>query len=192
MRRSRGRRSFTSASPRKRKKFRRIVQSRRGWEKRRLSQSGSLRWPRHTHAVPRRLAYVVNRRTVVDQTTDEVKKLRANLDKRWPVWKTRLKKLCVLPMDCPLAVSTLRGALAERPGGRQTLPPGGGRWHRRLDWQPLFFSVDTGRLQNPAAHAGLLGQDTLIVHDEAHLEPAFQTLLEGHCHEGTKLREVLT
>ena len=33
----------------------------------------------HPDKMPRRLVYVVNRRTVVDQTTDEVEKLRENL-----------------------------------------------------------------------------------------------------------------
>src|SRR4030042_1830947 len=33
----------------------------------------------HPEKIPRRLVYVVNRRTVVDQTTNEVEKLRANL-----------------------------------------------------------------------------------------------------------------
>src|SRR5437667_11055213 len=31
--------------------------------------------------IPRRLVYVVNRRTVVDQSTDEAKKLRENLER---------------------------------------------------------------------------------------------------------------
>src|SRR5438105_15162759 len=35
----------------------------------------------HRDIIPRRLVYVVNRRTVVDQTTNEVEKLRANLPK---------------------------------------------------------------------------------------------------------------
>src|ERR1700690_2927024 len=35
----------------------------------------------HQDKMPRRLAYVVNRRTVVDQTTEEVKKYRDNLGK---------------------------------------------------------------------------------------------------------------
>ena len=43
-------------------------------------------------------------------------------------------------------------------------------------------------------HAGFIGQDTLLVHDEAHLEPAFQELIEAieleqlRCHEFRRLR----
>src|SRR3989337_1639074 len=35
----------------------------------------------HPDKMPRRLVYVVNRRTVVDQTTNEVEKIRRNLPK---------------------------------------------------------------------------------------------------------------
>src|ERR1700674_4615108 len=45
-------------------------------------------------AVPRRLVYVVNRRTVVDQTTDEVVKYQKNLE--------------LAGIKEPLAISTLR------------------------------------------------------------------------------------
>src|SRR5207302_11171008 len=54
----------------------------------------------HPDVLPRRLVYVVNRRTVVDQTTDEVEKLRANLPK--------LHSSLGL-----LALSTLRGQFAD-------------------------------------------------------------------------------
>src|SRR5437870_10706770 len=37
-------------------------------------------------------------------------------------------------------------------------------------------------------HAGLLGNDTLIVFDECHLVPAFATLLENIQHAGGKLK----
>src|SRR5262245_26180280 len=53
--------------------------------------------------VPRRLVYIVNRRTVVDQTTEEVKKLRQNLSAAGLF--DALANLCVLPLkrdDVPL------------------------------------------------------------------------------------------
>jgi CRISPR-associated endonuclease/helicase Cas3 len=55
-------------------------------------------------AVPRRLVYVVNRRTVVDQTTAEVEKLCAALRASSPA----------LPAGVDLAVSTLRGQMADK------------------------------------------------------------------------------
>jgi len=42
----------------------------------------------------------------------------------------------------------------------------------------LFSGYGVGFKGRPL-HAGFLGQDALLVHDEAHLEPAFQSLLDG-------------
>ena len=61
--------------------------------------------------VPRRLVYVVNRRTVVDQATREAEKIRANLGKI-PALGAGLAKLCAMEADPPLAISTLRGQFA--------------------------------------------------------------------------------
>ncbi len=75
----------------------------------------------HPEQVPRRLVYVVNRRTVVDQTTNEVEKYRAALRSE-PLRDVhnRLAELCALPFESndgtaasPLALSTLRGQLAD-------------------------------------------------------------------------------
>ena len=43
----------------------------------------------------------------------------------------------------------------------------------------LLFSRYARGFKTRPLHAGFLGQDALIVHDEAHLEPAFQKLLES-------------
>ncbi|MFW6106667.1 MAG: type I-U CRISPR-associated helicase/endonuclease Cas3 [bacterium] len=117
--------------------------------------------------VPRRLAYVVNRRTVVDQTTSEVERLRANL-----------AKLKADGFD-DLAVSTLRGQFADN-----------GKWSAdpsrpsvvcgtvdMIGSRLLFSGYRIGFRSRPL-HAGFLGQDCLLVHDESHLEPAFQQLVE--------------
>ncbi len=134
----------------------------------------------HPCKVPRRLVYVVNRRTVVDQTTTEAQKLIAALTK--PVLadlNQRLCSLCALPCESPLAISTLRGQFADN-----------GEWRRDparpsviigtvdMIGSGLLFSRYTVGFKTRPLHAGFLGQDALIVHDEAHLEPAFQTLLE--------------
>src|SRR5437660_1638855 len=64
--------------------------------------------------VPRRLDYVVNRRTVVDQTTDEAAKLRDRIGNVKGL-TARLRALCANPNanEVPLAISTLRGQFAD-------------------------------------------------------------------------------
>jgi|GEM_PF-96060 len=118
--------------------------------------------------VPRRLVYVVNRRTVVDQATDEARKIRERLiqlnDKSLP----------------PLAISTLRGQFADNrewltdPSQPAVIVGTVDMIGSRL----LFEGYGCGYRTRPL-HAGFLGQDVLLVHDEAHLEPNFQSLLKA-------------
>ncbi len=126
--------------------------------------------------MPRRLVYVVNRRTVVDQTTTEVEKLRRNLEAAG--LQNSLASLCALSIQSPLAISTLRGQFADNrewsadPCRPAVIVGTVDMMGSRL----LFGGYGIGFKTRPL-HAGFLGQDTLIVHDEAHLEPAFQDLL---------------
>jgi CRISPR-associated endonuclease/helicase Cas3 len=86
----------------------------------------ALAWQAANGAIrlPRRLVYVVNRRTVVDQATDVAMKLRDRLraaqqndSGHGPVKRVHdaLIRLCINPDDeaSPLAISTLRGELAD-------------------------------------------------------------------------------
>lgn len=114
--------------------------------------------------VPRRLVYVVNRRTVVDQTTDEVMKYRANLSAAGIVES--------------LAISTLRGQFADnREWSADPSRPAVICGTVDMIGSRLLFSGYGCGFKTRPLHAGFLGQDALIVHDEAHLEPAFQKLL---------------
>jgi CRISPR-associated endonuclease/helicase Cas3 len=134
------------------------------------------------HLVPRRLAYVVNRRTVVDQATDEVENIRKRLADHRDLGDLRaaLSKLCSNPSDSPLAISTLRGQFADNaewtadPARPAVITGTVDMIGSRL----LFSAYGAGFKRRPT-HAALLGQDTLLVHDEAHLEPAFQKLLDA-------------
>lgn len=127
--------------------------------------------------VPRRLVYVVNRRTVVDQATREAEELRFRLDSV-PDLADRLSALSATRSRL-LAIGTLRGQFADNAEWRKdpsqpaiivgTVDMIGSRL--------LFNGYGLGFRTKPA-QAGLLGQDTLLIHDEAHLEPAFQSLLE--------------
>ncbi|MDR1817730.1 MAG: type I-U CRISPR-associated helicase/endonuclease Cas3, partial [Puniceicoccales bacterium] len=138
-------------------------------------------------AVPRRLVYVVNRRTVVDQTTAEVEKLRdalANAAAGSPLAEVRdaLRSLCALPLPAdasPLAISTLRGQFADN-GDWCADPSRPAVIVGTVDMigsALLFSRYNTGFKTRPL-HAAFLAQDALLVHDEAHLEPAFQHLLD--------------
>lgn len=116
--------------------------------------------------VPRRLAYVVNRRTVVDQTTWEVERLQE-----------KLKTLKGGPF--PLEVSTLRGQFADNRqwSADPSVPAVICGTVDMIGSRLLFGGYRIGFKSRPL-HAGFLGQDTLLVHDESHLEPAFQHLIE--------------
>ncbi|NQW47604.1 MAG: type I-U CRISPR-associated helicase/endonuclease Cas3, partial [Planctomycetes bacterium] len=131
--------------------------------------------------VPRRLVYVVNRRTVVDQATEEVKRIRERLvSGAVPDLCNALREMCAIPTAEPLAISTLRGQFADNAEWRidparpaviiGTVDMVGSRL--------LFSGYGTG-FRSRSVHAGLLGQDALLIHDEAHLEPAFQSLLNA-------------
>ncbi len=136
--------------------------------------------------VPRRLVYVVNRRTVVDQTTTEVLRLCDALTKKPELAEVRAKltALAALPLPRPdappLAVSTLRGQFADN-GDWCADPARPAVVIGTVDMigSGLLFSRYTRGFKARPLHAGFLGQDVLLVHDEAHLEPSFQKLLES-------------
>lgn len=142
----------------------------------------------HDH-VPRRLVYVVNRRTVVDQASDEAVNLRKKLQSTEEL-KNKLASLCSAKCNPPLAISTLRGQFADN-----------GEWSAdparpaivvgtvdMIGSRLLFSGYGRGFKARPL-HAGFLGQDVLLVHDEAHLEPAFQKLLIEIKGEQSRSRE---
>lgn len=118
-------------------------------------------------ALPRRLVYVVNRRTVVDQTSDEIARLRSRLG-------------AIGLRDEDLAISTLRGQFADNrewsadPSRPSVICGTVDMVGSRL----LFSGYGVGFRARPL-HAGFLGQDALLVHDEAHLEEPFQRLVSS-------------
>src|SRR5439155_955803 len=126
----------------------------------------ALAWSIRTGAlgVPRRLAWVVNRRVVVDQVTEEAEALvnkDGGLDRCKDV-RCLLETASI--RGIPLVVSALRGQLADN-----------GDWARdpstpaivigtvdMIGSRLLFRGYRSGRYHRPM-HAGLLGVDTLIV-----------------------------
>ncbi len=132
--------------------------------------------------LPRRLVYIVNRRTVVDQATGIVEimrlRLRDSQDKALVSLKERLKALAASTDEDVVGISALRGELADNEEwkadpARPAIVVG------TIDMvgsKLLFSGYGDGRYLR-AHHAGLIGQDALIVHDEAHLTPAFSDFL---------------
>lgn len=112
-------------------------------------------------AVPRRLVYIVDRRVVVDQATEVAEEIS--------------KK----SQDPALRISTLRGRHVDNrewladPAAPTIVVGTVDMIGSRL----LFSGYGVSRKMRPY-HAGLLGADTLVVLDEAHLVPPFEKLLE--------------
>ena len=110
--------------------------------------------------MPRRLVYVVDRRAVVDQATTVADDIRER------------------SQDSKLRVSTLRGQHVDNrewladPASPAIIVGTVDMIGSRL----LFSGYGVSRKMRPY-HAGLLGADTLVVLDEAHLVPPFEKLL---------------
>ena len=110
--------------------------------------------------LPRRLIYVVDRRTVVDQATDVAHILRDSVG------------------ASQLAVSTLRGQLADnREWSRDPSRPAIIIGTVDLIGSALLFSGYRSSYKRRPLEAGLLGQDSLLVLDEAHLSKPFEKLV---------------
>jgi CRISPR-associated endonuclease/helicase Cas3 len=154
--------------------------------------------------LPRRLVYVVDRRTVVDQATAVAEGLRRRLraalgrpasgtrgDAVIAPWQPTdtaavrgiAEALLGLCLNCddeasPLAISTLRGEFADNREW-QADPARAAIIVGTVDMigsRLLFSGYGVSRRMRPF-HAGLIGQDTLIVHDEAHLSEPFGNLI---------------
>lgn len=154
--------------------------------------------PSHVR-LPRRLIWVVNRRVVVDQATEEAEALRRRISDRSILALNSVRQalgaLVVGEGEELLAVSTLRGQFADNAEWREhperpaiivgTVDMIGSR---------LLFSGYGRGFKSRPLHAGFVGQDALLIHDEAHLEPAFQELItsiqkeQERCHEFRPIR----
>jgi CRISPR-associated endonuclease/helicase Cas3 len=164
--------------------------------KREICTSGSARDEdgQPPHLLGRRLAYVVNRRAVVDQATEEVERLRKALegeaqhfdllDERTRTQAKRagaeLKERLGIGEKRTFSISTLRGAHVDNrewlddPAAPAIIVGTVDMIGSRL----LFEGYGVSRNMRPY-HAGLLGADTLVVLDEAHLVPPFEALLQS-------------
>jgi CRISPR-associated endonuclease/helicase Cas3 len=144
--------------------------------------------------LPRRLVYIVNRRTVVDHATSIVMQIREQLRNRSAPLEDLADRLhamtAISAADVPFAVSTLRGELADNEEWKAD-PARPAVIIGTVDMigsKLLFSGYGDGRYGR-IHHAGLIGQDTLIVHDEAHLTPAFGELLRHIANEQERSHE---
>ena len=121
--------------------------------------------------LPRRLVYVVDRRAVVDQATRFAKRLRSNMP-------GELAARLGLDARAGLPISTLRGGFADNRDWLED-PSKPAIVVGTIDMVGsglLFEGYGVSRGMRPY-HAGLLGVDTLVLLDEAHLCPPFEALL---------------
>ena len=125
-------------------------------------------------SLPRRLIYVVDRRAVVDQATEVAIGIREHVES-----STTLKQALKLG-NRSLPISTLRGQHVDNKEWLED-PASPAIVVGTIDMigsRLLFEGYGTSRKMRPY-HAGLLGADTLVVLDEAHLVPPFEMLLNA-------------
>jgi CRISPR-associated endonuclease/helicase Cas3 len=144
-----------------------------------LTRQGSER------TIPLRLVYVVDRRVIVDQATSEAEGIVKNLkelsksDDRLKSVYDALRQAALSQDDVIVALSTLRGEHADnREWFLDPSRPGIIVGTIDMIGSRLLFSAYGGvGASYKALQAGLLGQDSLIAVDEAHLSPAFMQTL---------------
>ena len=128
---------------------------------------------------PMRLFFVVDRRLVVDDVTRHAQKLGDRIEAAdTPITKRVRDALCRYGGTVPLAVATLRGGMyrsdmwADGPNQPLVCASTVDQVGSRL----LFRGYGISPSRRPV-HAGLIGEDSLIVVDEAHLsQPFIETL----------------
>ena len=155
-----------------------------------LALAEALMTQKTARRIPLRLVYVVDRRVVVDQSTDEALKIIEKLkraeketdDNPLTSLAQALRAAAFSSDDTLIALSSLRGQLADNrewflDPSRPAIIIG------TVDMigSRLLFSGYGGVGRNyQSLQAGLLGQDTLLIVDEAHLSPFFRENAESN------------
>ncbi len=151
-----------------------------------LALGQSLMTQQTTRKIPRRLVYVVDRRVIVDQSTNEALRTIGVLEEviskgtshsnspLVPIAKA-FRDTAFVKDGALIALSTLRGQLAEdREWCLDPSRPAIIIGTVDMIGSRLLFSGYGGLgRSHRSLQAGLLGQDTLILIDEAHLSPTF-------------------
>lgn len=129
---------------------------------------------------PRRVFFVVDRRVVVDEAYDRARRIAAALEEPKSPIVTRVRDaLASLGGEWPLRVSRLRGGVAPDDAWARTpcQPLVCCSTVDQIGSRLLFRAYGRVRRFGWSIPAGLVGTDSLIILDEAHLSAAFaQTL----------------
>lgn len=140
----------------------------------------------HPERLPRRFVYVFNRRNAVDQTANEIEIMRDRIATSADLHRLRSKfaELCSVPLEDdepPISITTLRDEYA-----------GGNEWRINSSRPAVIvgtvagvagslpsprYSGERARSRGFSIRFGLLDHEALLIHDEPHLEPAFQNIL---------------
>ena len=139
---------------------------------------------------PRRIVFVIDRRIVVDQVCKRAQRIRQRVEKgETPVLRLVRERLRALSDGEPLGVAALRGGIpidnewAHRPDQPWVMVSTVDQFGSRL----LFRGYGVKRGMRPI-HAGLAGNDCLVILDEVHLSVPFaETLAQVAALESGKL-----
>ena len=129
--------------------------------------------------LPRRVVYIVDRRSLVDQTAENIRAWIERIGKV-PQLACAFERLAAFPGPRSVGLGVLRGGLADD-GEWRVDPARPAVIVGTVDMigsRLLFRGYGSGRSRR-AMDAGLLGHDTLLLLDEAHLAPAMAELLRA-------------
>lgn len=137
---------------------------------------------------PRRVVFVIDRRIIVDQVYERAKRIRAALESADSGILFRIRsRLAEVTDGVPLDVAALRGGVpidnewASRPDQPWVVVSTVDQFGSRL----LFRGYGVSSSMRPI-HAGLAGNDCLVILDEVHLSRPFAETLDAvrHLHSG--------
>lgn len=131
-------------------------------------------------AAPVRICFAVDRRIIVDQAFERAEKIRASLAASSNPIVARAAEALASFGDRPLHVEQLRGGMPREDDWTRTpaQPTVLCTTIDQLGSRLLFRGYGVSERMAPV-HAGLLGEDCLILLDEAHLSAAFAETLEN-------------
>ena len=128
-------------------------------------------------ALPTRVIYIVDRRAIVDQTATAIRTWIERIAEL-PEFAGVLDATSAFSSDLPVQLGVLRGGLAD--DGEWRIDPARPAvvvgTVDMIGSRMMFSGYGDGPSRRPM-HAGLLGHDSIVMLDEAHLSPAMAVLI---------------